>query len=132
MKTIQRQVEIPTQKIERDIYIACDGREFYDSVQCRNYEYGIMMHKIKMISSDSLSPFIQVFYFIDSDETLEFLVGAEFGGKNKTVNGNKICVGDWVTCRYQYNPNDADDYDLLTLDELKNGILELAEEKYNG
>lgn len=125
MKTTQKEVSILAHTVVKDVYVACDGKEFYDIQQCRSHEYSIMIKKIKAISSDILYPFVTVFYFIETDEILEFLINREFGGKNKTTSGKLLEVGDWATCYYQYNSEYADDYEVMTLDELYKGFREL-------
>lgn len=109
----------------RTVYIAEDGKEFSSAGDCKEYEFRLKFNKIKTADTDkiNLSPFFESpFYYIDSEESLEAfnaIIGKE------TVNDYTVKVGDWVTFKFEYNSNAPDEYRLITLEEVWNGMIEL-------
>ncbi len=105
-------------KSDYEVYISNDGIEFTDLQKCRNHEYMIVRNNIQI--KEFLYPFFDEFYFVENEDVLNWLIGSEFNGNHKTINGKEIEVGDWVTCKYDYDPNGPNEYFLITVEEIKN------------
>jgi len=118
MQTRKETVKSSTTKTT---YVSKDGKEFTSESQCQSHEDYLDVRKLEQ-RDVNLYPFVSIFYHINSDETLNLLLRSEFEGETETILGNKIKIRDWVAVRYGYNPNGADDYDLLTMDELMTAI----------
>jgi len=108
-------------------YIADDGTEFGSARECQNYEYRSRLRRIRTCDYPNFEPFIGTFYFIDSEDTLKWLVCNVFGDKRTTIFHTDIVIGDWVAVHVTYYDNMADDYDLITLTELKNRVAQAIE-----
>ncbi len=113
MKTITKTQNI---KANYEVYISNDGIEFTDLQKCRNHEYMIVRNNIQ--TKELLYPFFGEFFFIENKDILNWLIDSEFNGNNKTILGNDVKVGDWITCKYDYDPNGPDEYSLITIDEI--------------
>ncbi len=117
-------VVVPSKSYTVTKYIAEDGEDFPTEMACLLHEHKLAvsqkMSSIKTFYAD-LYPFLEMFYFIDSQDTLDFLVKEEFCG-DITVRGNHIQIGDWVACHVDYNPDGRDNYYLTTLNEINGAI----------
>ena len=119
METRKQKIKIPSSEIERDVYVAFDGKEFSYASDCYKHELDLKIKEIKQVEISCLYPGYSTFYFIDSEENLEFLCFNFGNNQRKTSGGVSLKVGDWVSFYYDYNPNGADDYWITTLDEIK-------------